>query len=187
MTAGVIVAIVAGFLLLYVVSMYNTLIRSRQHVRESWSDIDAELKRRYDLIPNLVNTVKTYMTHEKETLTKITELRAKALANRDPDTQAQVDQEMTGLMRSIMVAVENYPQLKANENFMQLQASLNNIEEQIAAARRAYNAAVTTYNTAIQIFPNSIIANMKHFKPRELFVIPAEERKNVDVGSLFNS
>jgi LemA protein len=181
------IGVLLFFFLIIPIIIYNGLIHKRNMVDNAFASIDAMLKKRYDLIPNLVNTVKTYMTHEKETLTKITELRAKALANGDPDTQAQVDQEMTGLMRSIMVAVENYPQLKANENFMQLQASLNNIEEQIAAARRAYNAAVTTYNTAIQIFPNSIIANMKHFKPRELFVIPAEERKNVDVGSLFNS
>ena len=187
MPALLLIGLLVFFFVIIPIIIYNGLIHKRNMVDNAFASIDAMLKKRYDLIPNLVNTVKTYMTHEKETLTKITELRTKALANRDPDTQAKVDQEMTGLMRSIMVAVENYPQLKANENFMQLQASLNNIEEQIAAARRAYNAAVTTYNTAIQIFPNSIIAGMKHFTPRELFVIPAEERQNVDVGKLFNS
>ncbi|GAB4190741.1 MAG: LemA family protein [Calditrichia bacterium] len=172
-------------LLIIPVLIYNSLISKRNNVDNAFASIDAFLKKRYDLIPNLVNTVKTYMQHEKETLTKITELRAKAL-NATPDEQAEIDKQMTGLMKGIMVAVENYPELKANENFIQLQQSLNNIEEQIAAARRAYNAAVTEFNTSIQVFPNSIIAGITGFKPRTLFEIPPEERGNVDVGKLFN-
>ncbi len=183
----VIIGVLAFIFIIIPIIIYNSLIHKRNSVDNAFASIDAMLKKRYDLIPNLVNTVKTYMKHESETLTKITELRAKAVKSGDPDTQADIDRQMTGLMRNIMVAVENYPQLKANENFMHLQSTLNNVEEQIAAARRAYNASVTDFNTSIQVFPNSIIAGMGKFKARKLFEIPPEERKNVDVGGLFNA
>ena len=181
-----ILGLIFFFVILIPIIIYNSLISKRNMVDNAFASIDTMLKKRYDLIPNLVNTVKTYMKHEHDTLTEITRLRAKAM-NASPDEQADLDKKITGLMRGIMVAVENYPELKANENFMHLQASLNNIEEQIAAARRAYNAAVTEFNTSIQIFPNSIFAGMMGLKPKKLFEIPPEERKNVDVGSLFNS
>lgn len=167
--------------------MYNSLIGKKNQVENSFASIDVMLKKRYDLIPNLVSAVKTYMTHEKSTLTEITELRAKAMqTNISADEKIQLDNQISRALGGIMVAVENYPQLKANENFIHLQASLNEIEEQISAARRAYNAAVTDFNNATEMFPTSIIASMMGLRRKALFEISEAERKNVDVNALFN-
>ncbi|MDX9701580.1 MAG: LemA family protein [Candidatus Auribacterota bacterium] len=185
MTAGIIIIAV---ILLMVVFMYNSLIGKKNQVENSFAGIDVMLKKRYDLIPNLVSAVKTYMKHEKDVLTEITELRSKAMqSNLSDDEKIQLDNKISRAIGGIMVAVENYPQLKANENFMHLQASLNEIEEQISASRRAYNAAVTDYNNAIEMIPTSILAGMMGYRRKELFEVTEAERKNVDVNTLFNN
>ncbi|MCB1123495.1 MAG: LemA family protein [Verrucomicrobiae bacterium] len=166
---------------------YNGLVGKKNQVENAFAGIDTMLKKRYDLIPNLVATVKQYATHEKGTLTEITELRAKAMSGGlSSDEQVQVNNALSKALGGIMVAVENYPELKANENFLQLQRSLNEIEEQISAARRAFNASVTDYNNAIEMFPSNIVAGMMSYRRRQLFEIPETERQNVNVGDLFN-
>ena len=183
----VVVIIVAALVVVLIpVLMYNSLVGKKNQVENVFAGIDALLKKRYDLVPNLVNTVKTYMKHEKDLLTKVTEMRAKATSGRlSDDERVELDNKLTRALGGIMVAVENYPDLKANQNFLQLQGSLNEIEEQISAARRAYNAAATTYNNAIEMFPTNIMASMMNYKRKHVFEIPEEERKSVDVGKLF--
>jgi len=170
------------------VMMYNSLVGKKNQVENVFGTVDALLKKRYDLIPNLIETVKTYMTHEKSLLTDITELRAKATTGGlSDDERVALDNRMSKTLGGIMVAVENYPDLKANQNFLQLQGSLNEIEEQISAARRAYNAAVTNYNNAIEMFPTNMMASMMNYKRKNVFEIPEAELKNVDVGKIFQS
>lgn len=172
--------------LLWLFSTYNGLIRRRNEVDNAFSGMDVQLKKRYDLIPNLVATVKQYAQHEREVLTKVTEMRAQAMnGNLAPDERVALDNKISAAMRNIMVAVEQYPDLKANENFMNLQRSLNEIEAQISAARRTYNAVITEYNNAIQVFPSNIIANSMGFQKKEVFVIPDTERVNPQVADLF--
>jgi LemA protein len=173
---------------LIAVVLYNSVIAKKNAVTNAFGAIDAMLKKRYDLIPNLVETVKTYMNYERDTLTKITELRTKAIdPNTPPEQKIQLENQITSAMRNIMVQVENYPQLKANENFLQLQASWNEIEEQISAARRAYNAAVTDYNNAVQQFPTNIFAGMMKLTTKPVLEIPDEERKNISAKDLFKN
>jgi len=176
------------FLVLSVVIMYNSLISKKNQVENVFGSMDAMLKKRYDLIPNLVSTVQTYMKHERGTLTEITELRAKALSGGlSSDERVDLDNKIMKSLGGIMVAVENYPDLKANQNFLQLQGSLNEVEEQISAARRAYNAAVTSYNNASEMFPTNMLASMMNYKRKQVFEISEAERKNVDVKDLFSS
>ncbi len=178
--------IVLAVFILFTVFLYNSLVVKRNIVKNSFASVDTLLKKRYDLIPNLVNTVKTYMQHENKTLTKITELRSQAVKTDNPEKTMDIEKKMDGLLKSLMVQVENYPTLKANQNFLRLQTTLNTIEGQISAARRAYNAAVTDFNNSIRVFPNNIIAGMFNFREKKLFEITEEERKNVDVGKIFN-
>ncbi len=179
---------IAAFFLIFFIITYNGLVGKKNQVENAFASIDTLLKKRYDLIPNLVATVKQYAAHESNTLTEITDLRAKALSgNLSSDEQVEVNNQISKAMGGIMVAVENYPELKANENFMQLQRSLNEIEEQISAARRAFNASVTDFNNAIEMFPSNMVAGMMSYRRRQLFEIPNEERENVNVGGLFNS
>ncbi|HOO84656.1 MAG TPA: LemA family protein [Prolixibacteraceae bacterium] len=181
------ILISVAFILLVFVFMYNNLIRKRNEVDNAFGGMDVQLKKRYDLIPNIVATVKQYATHEKELLTKVTEMRAKATSgNISNEEKVALDNQISAGMKSIMVAVENYPDLKANENFMNLQRTLNEVESQISAARRTYNAVITDYNNAIQTFPSNIMAGMMSLKRKEVFVIPETERQNVDVKNLFN-
>ena len=181
-------AIVAAVLIIIVIALYNSLINRKNQVENSFGAIDALLKKRLDLIPNLVETVKQYMSHEKETLTKVTEMRTKAI---NPDASQEdrlnLNTEIGKAMGGIMVAVENYPDLKANTTFLQLQGSWNEVEEQISAARRAYNASVTSYNNAIEMFPTNILANMMNYKRKQVFEISEEERKSVSAKELFNN
>ncbi len=171
---------------LFFVGLYNAMIGKKNNVNNTFASIDTLLKKRYDLIPNLVSTVQQYMKHERGTLTEITELRAKAVSGNVSDNQrVDVENKMNKLLSGIMVAVENYPQLKANENFMQLQRSMNEIEEQISAARRTYNAVVTDYNNAVEMFPTNAMASMMKLATRNLFEIPEAQRKNVNVKELF--
>lgn len=168
------------------VFLYNSMVAKKNQVNNVFASVDVLLKKRYDLVPNLVSTVKTYMEHERGTLTDITEMRARAVSGQlSDDEKVDIDNKISKMIGGIMVAVENYPQLKANESFLHLQASLNEIEEQISAARRAYNATVTDYNNAVEMFPTNIVASMMGYKQKKVFEISEEERKNVDVGKLF--
>ena len=184
MNMGLIFIVGAG---LFIVVLYNSLIGKKNQVENVFGSIDTLLKKRYDLIPNLISTVQTYMKHERGTLTEITEMRAKAVSgNLSDDEKVALDNKVSKMMGGIMVSVENYPDLKANQNFIQLQRSLNEIEEQISAARRAYNASVTDYNNAVEMLPTSIIASMMHYSRKQIFEIAEKERQNVDVKSLFD-
>ncbi len=185
-TSTIIVLVVVALVAIVFVSMYNNLVRKRNEVDNAFGGMDVQLKKRYDLIPNIVATVKQYATHEKELLTQVTEMRAKATSgNLSSDERVALDNQISAGMKSIMVAVENYPDLKASENFMNLQRTLNEVESQISAARRTYNAVITDFNNAIQTFPSSIMAGMMKLQRKEVFVIPEAERQNVNVKNLF--
>ena len=165
----VVVLIVFGLIL---VAMYNKLVRLRQNVREAWSAIDTELRRRYDLIPNLVETVKGYATHEKETLENVVRARNAAMSNTGtPEEQAKTETQLTGALRQVFALSEAYPDLKANTNFNQLQAQLEETENRLGQSRRFYNANVRELNTATETFPSVLIANMFGFKTEEYFEV----------------
>jgi LemA protein len=187
MGIGLMVLLVAGVVLLAFFVMYNSMVGKKNQVEQAFATIDAMLKKRYDLIPNLVNTVKTYMKHESSILEDITRWRAQAMSGGiGPDETVGLNNRIGKALSGIMVAMESYPELKANENFLDLQRSLNEIEEQLSAARRAFNAAVTDYNNAVEMIPTSIIAGMMGYRRRRLFEASEVERKNVDVGALFD-
>jgi LemA protein len=176
------IAAVLGVLLLYVVYIYNSLIKKKNLVDESWSGIDVQLKRRYDLIPNLVETVKGYASHEKETLANVVELRNAAMsAEGDLEKRAEKENQLSQTLKSIFALAEAYPELKANQNFQQLQTELTEIEDAIQNSRRYYNATVREYNVAIETFPTVIFANMLGFQKRDYFEAAEEERENVKV------
>ncbi len=176
---GIVVAIL-GLIIL----TYNILVRLRQMVRESWSGIDTELKRRYDLIPNLVETVKGYAAHERETFAAVTEARANAVAARGtPGSQATQEKKLVKQVQALLAVSERYPDLKASENFLDLQRELANTEDRIQAARRFYNANVRDLNTRIEVFPSNIIASVFSFKPEEFFEVEqAVIRKVVNIS-----
>ena len=167
--------ILLGLLLLtliWTISIYNALIRLRQHLKESWSGIDTELKRRYDLIPNLVETVKGYAAHEKELFQKVTEARSRAKdSTGSPQRQAADENSLVKELRHLFAVAEGYPELKASRNFLELQKELTNTEDRIQAARRFYNANVRDLNTRIEIFPSNIIASFFNFIQAEYFEI----------------
>jgi len=157
--------------------LYNRLVGRRNQVDNSWSQIDVQLKRRYDLIPNLVEAVKDYMQYEQETLTKVTEARAAAInaGAGGPEVQAQAENMLTGALKSLFAVAENYPDLKANQNVMSLQEELTATENKIAFARQFYNDSVLTYNNATQMFPTNILAGMFNFTARQFFDAPEGE------------
>lgn len=172
--------------LLIIVLLYNSLVRSKNDVENAFGGMDVQLKKRYDLIPNLVETVKQYAGHEKELLENVTKLRAKVTDGQlSSDDKVALDNEISRGIGGIMVAVENYPDLKASENFINLQRTLNEVESQISASRRAFNASVTDYNNAVETFPKNILAGMMSYKRKEVFEIQEVERQNVDVSKLF--
>ncbi len=181
------VAIIIGVVvILVVVFLYNSLIAKKNQVTNVFGTIDALLKKRYDLLPKLISTVKSYMEHEKSLLTEITEMRAKAVSGRlSDDEQVDRDNKLSKMLGGIMVAVENYPDLKANQNFLQLQWTMNEVEEQISAARRAYNAVVTAYNNAVEMFPTNLAASMMGYTTKNVFEISPEQRENVDADKIF--
>ena len=184
MSTSMIVLLVVGIIL---VLMYNSLVSKKNQVENIFASVDTQLKKRYDLIPNLVASVSKYMEHEKSLLTEITKLRAEAnKPNISDEHKIALDAKVTSALGSIMIAVENYPDLKANENVMHLQRSLNEVEEQIAASRRAYNQAVTDYNNAIEMIPTNMMASAMNYKRKEVFEISEGERKNVNVKELFD-
>lgn len=172
-----IVGAIAGFL----VFLYNKLVTLKLRVKEAWSDIDVQLKRRNSLIPNLVESVKGYMTHEKDLLEKITQLRSKVEQADSPKELGQLNNQLSSALGSLNIAVENYPQLKANENVIKLQDELTNTEDKISYSRRFYNQSVLAYNTAIKRFPNVLLAGMFGFKDEEFFEASEEERKDIKV------
>jgi LemA protein len=181
---------VAGgvLLLLFLIGIYNKLVRKRNAVENTFGAIDAMLKKRYDLIPNLVATVKEYMKHEAGVLTEITELRSRAVSDDVSDEEkVYLDNQLSKNMGNLMVAVENYPDLKASENFIRLQAAWNETEEQISAARRTYNAVVTDYNNSVETFPTNLVAGMFGFKRKNVFEISEAERQNISAKDLFNA
>jgi LemA protein len=182
----IVIGVTLIFIALIIVLMYNSLVNKKNQVENAFGGMDVQLKKRYDLIPNLISSVKTYMKHESDTLTEITELRTKAIAGGlSNDDKVELDNKITSKLGGIMVAVENYPDLKASDNFVQLQRSLNEVEEQISASRRSYNASVTDLNNGIEQFPSNIIAGMMNLDRKKVFEIPETQRENVDVGSLF--
>jgi len=179
--------IIIGVVVLIAILMYNSLIGKKNQVENIFAGVDTVLKKRFDLIPNLVASVSQYMEHEKSTLEKVTELRAAAMQPGISDDQKiTLDAKLTSALGAINLAMEAYPDLKANENVMHLQRSLNEIEEQISAARRAYNQAVTDLNNAIEMFPTNLMAGWMNLSRRAVFEITVTERQNVNVNDLFN-
>jgi LemA protein len=175
----ILVAIVA-LPLIWLVATYNRLVRTRQHMSESWHDIDVELKRRYDLIPNLVETVKGYATHERQTLEHVTQLRNRAVASTgSPASQASDESALLLGLKSVFVVAENYPQLKADAQFRALQDELANTEDRIAAARRFFNANVREQNQICQTFPTSVVASLFGFQPSTYFELTSEAERVV--------
>ena len=177
------IAVVAVVLLpiVYVVLTYNTLVALRNHIRDAWSNIDTELKRRYDLIPNLVATVKGYAAHEKEVFERVTELRAQCMASRgNPAQQAAGENLLVAALQKLLVVVENYPQLKADRNFLELQKELTNTENRIQAARRFYNGNIRDYRNKCETFPSSLIAGAFGFESRDYFQVPPSVREVPD-------
>lgn len=173
-------------LFFYFLSTYNGLVRKRNSVKRSFSTIDVMLKKRHDLIPNLVASVKQYLTHEKQLLTDITALRARAMQSSGSERMTS-EAQLSGLLGNLSVVMENYPTLKADRNILQLQASLNDMEEQISASRSAYNGAVVNLNNTIETFPSNIIARMFNFRQAEVVQATVSERQNVNVDNLFNA
>jgi LemA protein len=169
------------FVIILIILMYNSLIARKNQIENIEGSINALLKKRYNLIPNLVESVKGYMKHEKEVLEEITRLRSQAMKTQNLEQKAEIENKISSLLDKILVNVENYPELKANQNFLQLQETLVMIESEIAAARRAYNQAVTDYNNAIEMFPTNIIASMMHLTKKEVFEIPDNEKENIKV------
>ncbi|MBN2306506.1 LemA family protein [Candidatus Peregrinibacteria bacterium] len=173
LTVAIIVVVV------FTVSIYNKLVKMRNHADEAWSDIDVQLKRRYNLIPNIVETVKGYAEHEEGVFTKVTEARSNAINAGNLKEQAKAEDMLSGALKSLFAVAENYPELKANENFMQLQNELVDTEDKIQAARRFYNGTVRDYNTKLQQFPNNIVAGMFKFEVKEFFEVEDEKQKEV--------
>ena len=179
---GWIILAVVIVLVLIIISLYNNLVRLRQKVRNAWSQIDVQLQRRFDLIPNLVDTVKGYMNHEEGTLTKIAELRTSWANASSVAEKAELDNQLSGALKTIMAVSESYPDLKENTNFSELQEELQNTENKISFSRQFYNDTVTMYNTKLEVIPSNIIASMFHFELAELFKVDSDEaRKNVKV------
>jgi LemA protein len=180
--ALIVIAVIVVLLIVFVIGAYNGMVRSRNKVDEAWSGIDVQLKRRHDLIPNLVESVKGYAAHERETFQAVTDARARAMGASGPAAAAAAEGMLSQALGRLFAVAEAYPQLRATENFQQLQNELTNTEDQISAARRIYNGNVQSYNSRIQVFPNSIIAGTGGFTPREFFEIEdAGDREPVKV------
>jgi LemA protein len=177
MLIGLIVVVVA--LVLYLMVAYNGLVRLKVQCDNAWSDIDVQLKRRYDLIPNIVETVKGYASHEKGTLEAVVSARNQAMTAQGPAAKGEAEGMLTGALRQVFALAEAYPQLRAVESFTQLQSTLNQIEDTLQNARRYYNAVVRDFNTMIEQFPSNMVAGMGHFKEREFFQLSAPAEREV--------
>jgi LemA protein len=177
-----VVAIVVVAIVFWLIAVYNGLIRLKNRTDEAWSDIDVQLKRRYDLIPNLIETVKGYAKHEQGTLEKVVEARNSAMKQEgNVEEKAKAENALSSTLKSIFALAESYPDLKANQNFLKLQDELSDTENKIQASRRFYNGNVRDFNTKIQVFPNNTIAGMLKFKKYDFFEANGEEKKNVEV------
>jgi LemA protein len=178
----IVVLVIVAVLVIFVIAIYNGLVQLRVRADSAWSDIDVQLKRRHDLIPNLVETVKGYAAHEKGTFENIARYRSAAMQATTPAERAEAEGQLTTALRGLFAVAENYPQLRASEQFTSLQGSLNEVEAALQNSRRYYNAVVRDLNTRIQAFPSNIIAGMFGFQPRQFFeVATAAERENVAV------
>ena len=174
--------IIIILLVIYIIATYNVLVSSRQKVKNSWSQMDVQLQRRFDLIPNFVETVKGYMTHESETFSKIAELRTSWAKAGTVSEKAELNNQLSSALKTIMAVSENYPDLKANQGFINLQNELQNTEDKISFSRQFYNDSATMYNTKLEMFPSNIIAGMFNFSAEPLFEAESDEaRKNVKV------
>lgn len=178
---GFIFLVIGLLVLFYLVTMYNGLVVLRNNIDKAWSNIDVLLKQRSDLIPNLVNTVKSYMKHEKQTLAEITKLRTSIMKTNAVSGKAKASEGLTEALKTIFAVSENYPKLRANENFLELQKQLTAIENQIADRREFYNDSVLLYNTRIRTIPDSIIASILSMKKKEYFQASSEEKEKVEV------
>ncbi|MBI4098364.1 MAG: LemA family protein [Candidatus Levybacteria bacterium] len=176
-----IIGIILAAIVLFALYLYNTLISAKLRVSEAFSQIDVQLKRRTDLIPNLIETVKGYAKHERATFEKVTELRTSLMSAKTPEKKAEVNNMLTDALKSIFAVAEAYPQLRASENFKALQEELEDTENKIAYSRQFYNSNVLDYNTKLQVFPNVIFARILNFKPAQFFGATEEERKAVKV------
>ena len=180
---GWIILIIVAIIIFWFIGSYNGLVTLRQRVKNAWSQIDVQLQRRFDLIPNLVETVKGYASHEEAVLTKVTELRTSWAKASTVHEKSELANELSNTLKTIMAVSENYPDLKANQNFSELQEELQNTENKISYSRQFYNDTVTKYNTKLEVFPDNLIASMFHFKAEELFAVDSEEtKKNVKVS-----
>lgn len=181
-----IVLVVAIVIVLWAIYAYNRFVTLINRVKESWADIDVQLKRRYDLIPNLVETVKGYASHEREVFQKVTEARANAISaeqSRDPKKVGEAENQLSGALKSLFAVSENYPDLKASQNFLELQREIRDTEDKIQASRRFYNNNVKYLNTSVEVFPAKIIASIFNFKKEDFFEIEdKEQRENVKVS-----
>ncbi len=173
---GIVVAV-----LIWLVAVYNGLIKFRNRVDEAWSDIGVQLKRRYDLIPNLISTVKGYATHEKDLLENVTKARTEAMGAQNPKESAEKENMLSDTLKSLFAVSENYPDLKANQNFLELQRELTDTEDKIQASRRFYNGNVRDFNTKVEIFPTNMVAEMLKFKKYDFFEIAEKEKENIEV------
>ena len=183
----ILILIILVVVAIWAIAAYNGLIGKKNNAEEAFSGIDVQLKKRWDLIPNLVAAVKEYMSHERGILEEITKLRGQVMQDDIGDQERfGLENQIGSMLGKIKVAVEAYPDLKANTNVIELQHSLNEVEAQISASRRAYNAAVKSLNNAVEMFPSNIMANMMNMETREFFEIPREERENVNVSDLFD-
>jgi LemA protein len=171
-----IILILIVLLILWLILIYNSLVRSKYRVDEAWSDINVQLKRRYDLIPNLVETVKAYAGHEREIFQKVTEARSRAMQATTLDEKGKAENALSSTLKSLFAVAENYPDLKASTNFLQLQSELSDTENKIQAARRFYNGNVRDFNTKLQIFPTNLFVRTLGFTAREFFQIEEEEK-----------
>ncbi len=178
---GIIILVILVVIVVVLIGMYNALVQLRVRCDSSWSDIDVQLKRRHDLIPNLVETVKGYAAHEKGTFENIAKFRSQAMQATGPADKAAAENQLTGALKSLFAVAENYPQLKASEEFTQLQGSLSETEDSIQNSRRYYNAVVRDLNTKIQSFPTNILAGMFGFTQRQFFETAATDREPVQV------
>jgi LemA protein len=175
------------FLILVYIIIYNGLVGKKNQVENAFASIDVYLKKRSDLIPSLVETVKGYMNHERETLESIAKLRTQTQSSQlGSDDKVMLENEITAGIGRVMIAVEKYPDLKASTNFMQLQRSMNEVEAQLAASRRAFNAAVTDYNNGIESFPSNLVAGMMKYERKHVFSIPSESRATVEQAPIIN-
>lgn len=172
---------IVGVVIAWLILVYNGLIKFRNRVDEAWSDIGVQLKRRYDLIPNLINTVKGYAKHEKELLENVTKARTEAMGSQNPKESAEKENMLSDTLKSLFAVSENYPDLKANQNFLELQRELTDTEDKIQASRRFYNGNVRDFNTKVQVFPTNMIAGMLNFKNYDFFEVAEAERENVEV------